>query len=94
LIYVGFMESLLEKLGQKKRKPILRETTLTDDDLVHLYPGFDSLYLIRNGYLYRVKEKFSEIDSSAPKVSTKYFGEPTKGFLRLFQPYRELRSSS
>ncbi len=86
------MESLLEKLISKKRKPILRETTLTDDDLVHLYQRYGNLYLIRDDYLYRIKGRFSKIDSSNPRVSLKCVSKSTKSILELFYPYKELRN--
>jgi hypothetical protein len=85
------MGSLLEKFISKNRKPILRETTLSDDDLVYLYQRFESLYLIRDDYLYRIIEKFSKIDSSNPRVSLKCVSGLTKPILELFQPYKELR---
>ncbi len=86
------MGNLLQKLFQKKRKPILRETTLTDDDLVHLYQRFGNLYLIRDDYLYRIRGRFSKIDSSDPRVSLKCVSKRTKPILELFYPYRELRN--
>jgi len=87
------MVNLLEKLGQKKIKPILRETTLTDDDLVYLYQRFGGyLYLIRDDHLYRIEGKFSKIDSADPRVSLKCVSKSTKLILELFQPYRELRN--
>ena len=85
--------SLLQKLFQKKRKPILKETTLTDDDLVYLYQRFKGhLYLIRDDHLYRIEGKFSKIDSANPRVSLKCVSNLTKPILELFQPYRELRN--
>jgi len=87
------MGTLLEKLGRKNRKPILRETTLTDDDLVHLYSRFEGrLYLIRDDNLYRIEGKFSKINRSDPKVFLKCVGKSSKSILELFQPYRELRN--
>lgn len=92
------MENLLKKLGLKKEKPILRETTLTNKDLVHLSHKFNTLFLVRDGHFYRIKEWFSEINHSNPKVSLKYMYETTKPFLKELQPdelqpYKELRSS-
>lgn len=87
------MGNLLEKLISKKEKPILKETTLTDDDLVYLYQRFKGrLYLIRDDHLYRIEGKFSKIDSANPRVSLKCVSKSTKPILGLFQPYRELRN--
>lgn len=90
--------SLLQKLFPKKGKPILKETTLTDKDLVYLSHKFNTLFLVRNGHFYRIKEWFSEINHPNPKVSLKYMYETTKPFLKELrpdelQPYKELRSS-
>jgi len=87
------MKNLLEKLGLRNRKPIIRETTLKDDDLVLLHRTFDSLYLVRDDRVYGIKEKFSEINSSDPKVSLKYYGVCGKRIRKEFKPYRKLRNS-
>ena len=86
------MRNLLKKLGLK-RIPILKETTLTDDDLVYLHSLPDELYLIKDGCVYGIEKKFSKINHSNPKVSLNYYGFPTKKDLEDFQPYKELRNS-
>ena len=71
----------------------LKKTILTDNDLVMRSLGGDRLIFSRDGRLYWIKEKPSEIDPSDPRVSLKYMGEIKGPLLERFQLYRELRDS-
>ena len=85
------MGNLSEKLVSEKEKPLLTETTLTDDDLVFFHPKYDDLYLIRGDNLYLIKKKFSKINPSDSKVHLKSMAKPLEAFRREFQPYKGLR---
>ena len=71
----------------------LKKIILTDNDLVMLNSGRDRLIFSRDGHLYWVKERLSEIDPSDPKISFRYMGEIKGPLLERFRPYRELRDS-
>lgn len=75
-------------------RPSLKKTILTDNDLIMLDSGLDRLIFSRDGHLYWIKERFSEINPSDPKVSFKYMGEIKGPILERFQPYGELRNTS
>jgi len=72
----------------------LKKTILTDNDLVMLDSGLDRLIFSRDGHLYWIKERFSEINHSDSRVSLKYMGEIKGSILERFQPYGELRVST
>lgn len=79
------MRRFLEMLGLKPRGEVLRQTTLREGDLVRANYELDELWLIRENRVYRVKEPFSDIDPSNPRVALKYYGDAQKPY-QGFQP--------
>ncbi len=75
---------------------MLRKTTLNDDDLMYLDRKLDDILLSKDGYLYRIKGGFTQIDHSNPRVSLEHLieiSEIPKEFVKTFQPYGKLRDS-
>jgi len=69
------------------RMPVVRQVTLRDSDLVEL-DELGNFNLSKDGHLYRVKEKLSNIVEKSEPVCLKYLGE-TRETIRMNKKYMD-----